>query len=63
MQPLLQLHLQSNSEKAEAENLPNPEREAHEPVVVHKSLIQMANKAAHRAATEYRRNTSGLFSK
>jgi hypothetical protein len=63
MQPLLQLHLQSNSEKAEAVNLPNPEGEEREPAVVRKSLIQMANKAAHRAATEYRRNSSGLFSK
>ena len=63
MKPLLQLNLNRDSEKAESENLRKPEREAPEPVAVTKSLNQLANRAAHRAASEYRRNGTGLFSK
>ncbi len=63
MEPLLQLNLNSDREKAEGENLPRPDREAPEPVAVTKSLNQMANRVAHRAASEYRRNGTGLFSK
>jgi hypothetical protein len=63
MEPLLQLNLNRDSEKAEAENLPQLDREAPGPVAVTKSLNQIANRAAHRAASEYRRNSTGLFSK
>lgn len=63
MKPLLQLNLNSDREKAETESLPKPDREAPEPVAVTKSLNQLANRAAHRAASEYRRNGTGLFSK
>jgi len=63
MEPLLQLNLHRDSEMAEAENLRKPDREAPEPVAVTKSLNQIANRAAHRAASEYRRNGTGLFSK
>jgi len=63
MKPLLQLNLNRDSEKAESENLPQPDREAPEPVAVTKSLNQIANRAAHKAASQYRRNSSGLFSK
>ena len=63
MKPLLQLNLNRDSENAEAENLPKPDREAPEPVAVTKSLNQLANRAAHKAASEYRRNGTGLFSK
>lgn len=61
MQPLLQLNLQNDSEKAEPANLPKPESK--EPEVVHKKLNQMAKKASRRAATDYSRNSSGIFSK
>ena len=63
MEPLLQLNLNSDRENAEGENLPRPDREAPEPVAVTKSLNQMANRVAHKAASEYRRNGTGLFSK
>jgi hypothetical protein len=62
MKPLLQLNLQSNSEKAEAANRPKPEPEEPEPDVVRR-LNRMANRVAHKAATEYGRNTSGIFSR
>ena len=63
MKPLLQLNLNRDSEKAESENLSQPDRESPEPVAVTKSLNQIANRAAHKAASQYRRNSSGLFSK
>lgn len=63
MKPLLQLNLQNNSEKAEAANLPKPEREEPESQEALKRLNQLANRIAHKAANEYGRNTSGIFSK
>lgn len=66
MESLLQLHLQSDSEKAEAVNLPRqePEREEPKPLVPGKRLHQMMSRAAHKAATEFSRSGSGgIFSK
>jgi len=63
MESLIQLHLETDNEKTEAENLPKAEGEEVEPTVVDERLHRMINSAAHRAATKYSRNSSGLFSK
>lgn len=63
MKPLLQLNLHSDGEKTESQNLSKPEGSAPEPEVVVKNLNQIANRAAHKAAMAYRRNSTGIFSK
>jgi len=63
MKPLLQLHLETDNEKARIEDLRRPEGEEPEPLVVDKKLHEFINSAAHRAATKYNRNSFGLFSK
>lgn len=61
----LQLHLQSDNPKPEAESLPKPEGENEEtkPFVTSKRLNRMINRAAHKGASQYGRNSSGIFSK
>ncbi len=63
MDSLLQLHLQSDNPKPEAEKLSKPENEEPKPVVTSKRLNRIMNRAAHKAATEYGRSGSGIFSK
>ena len=63
MERFIQLNLHSESEKPEPANLPNPERKEPEPSVSSKRLKRLVNKAAHKAATEFGRNKSGIFSK
>ncbi len=62
MERFIQLNLQSDSQKAEPANLPAPEGKA-EPPVLSKKLHRLANKAAHKAASEFGRNKAGIFSK
>ncbi len=62
MEPFVQLNLQSDSEKADPANLPNPERKNSKSLVLSKRLHRLVNKAAHKAVTQ--RNRTGLdFSK
>ena len=63
MKPLLQLHLETTEKKAEAAIPSRQEGEEPKPVVVGKRLKRLANKAAHRAALEYGRSRSSIFSK
>ena len=63
MERFIQLNLQSDRQKAEPANLPNPEPKDPEPPVSSKRLHLLVNKAAHKAATEFGRNSSGIFSK
>ena len=63
MKPLLQLNLNSDREKTDVASLPKPEGEASEPLVIGPKLNRMAKKIAHRAATEYGRSGSRIFSK
>jgi hypothetical protein len=63
MERFIQLNLQSDSQKNEPANLPNRESKEAEPVVLSKRLHRLVNKAAHKAATEFGRNKSGIFSK
>ena len=64
MKPFLQLHLQSEGEKPQAANLPRSENEEAKPVVLGKRVNRFVNRAAHKAAGEFRKSAgSGLFSK
>jgi hypothetical protein len=63
MKPLLQLNLQSNSEKVEAANLPKPDRVEPEPEEVRKRLDRIANRVAHKGTAEFRQCASGILSK
>jgi hypothetical protein len=63
MKPFLQLNLHSDSEKTEAANLPIPENQEPESEETRKRLNQIANRAAHKAAAEYGRYASRVFSK
>lgn len=63
MKPLIQLHLDIESEKPEATNLPQQEREEPKPVVTDERVRRMVNRAAHKAGTEFRRGGTGIFSK
>jgi hypothetical protein len=63
MKPILQLNLNTDRNEAEATNLPKPDHVEPEPEVVRKRLDQIANRAAHKAAAEYGRYSSNIFSK
>lgn len=71
MKPIIALNLQSTRETAEAANLPKTEGEKPKPVEgekpvpaeVAKKLNRIANRAAHKAATDFDRSRSNLFSK
>lgn len=63
MERYIQLNLRSDSEKAAADNLPNPENKALESPVGSKRLNKILRKAAHKASAQYGRNNSGVFSK
>jgi hypothetical protein len=62
MERFISLHLQDDSDRATSANLPNPE--VKEPEVSTKKLNMIANKVAHKAASEYNRGSGGgIFSK
>jgi hypothetical protein len=65
MDSLLQLHLQNDNPKPEAENLSKPKDEAEElkPLATSKRLNKIINRAAHKGASQYGRNSSGIFTK
>lgn len=64
MKPFLELHLQNENERPQGTNLPKPEGEEEKPVVLGKRLNRFVNRAAHKAAGEFRKTGgSGLFSK
>ena len=64
MERFIQLNLRSDSEKAAADNSPNPaDREPESSVVGSKRLNKMLKKAAHKASAEYGRGKGGIFSK
>jgi hypothetical protein len=63
MERFIQLNLQSGTDKAEAANLPDSERKQPDPPVLSKRLHRLVNKAAHKAAAEFSRSKSGIFSK
>ena len=61
MERFIQLNLHKDSERVEAENLPKPGEDHF--VENEKKLKKIARAAAHKAAGEYSRRGSGLFSK
>jgi hypothetical protein len=63
MQSILKLQPENGSAKATAPTAPKPEEKDPQPVVMGKRLHQMVNRAAHKAALQYGRQSSGLFSK
>jgi len=63
MKPILQLHLQSESEKAEAQNLPKQEPEEPRPLAPSKRFSKFVSRTAHKAATHTSRGGSGIFTK
>jgi hypothetical protein len=64
MERFIQLNLRSDSEKAAANNSPNPEyRDPESSVVGSKRLNKILKKAAHKASAEYGRGKGGIFSK
>ena len=63
MERFIQLNLQSDSDKAKATNLPRPEPKGAANPESAKRLHRFVNKAAQRAATEFGRSGSGIFSK
>lgn len=65
MERFIQLNLRSDSEKAAADNSPNPGyKEPESPLTGNKRLNKMLKKAAHKASAEYGRGgKGGIFSK
>jgi hypothetical protein len=64
MERFIQLNLRSDSEKAAADNSPNPEyREPESSVVGSKRLNKILKRAAHKASAEYGRGKGSIFSK
>jgi hypothetical protein len=66
MERFIQLNLRSDSEKAAADNSPNPVmvREPETSPAGSKRLNRMLKKAAHKASAEYGRGSKGgIFSK
>jgi hypothetical protein len=63
MERFISLNLHDEKENANAANLPKPESKEPEAPVIGKRVNKMLNKAAHKAAGQYGRSGSGLFSK
>ena len=63
MQSILKLQVESDSARVEAPTPSKPEHKNPQPVVIGKRLHQMVNRAAHKAASQYGRQSSGIFSK
>jgi hypothetical protein len=63
MQSILKLQLENDSAKADTPTPSKPEDKDPQPAVMGKRLHQMVNRAAHKAASQYGRQSSGIFSK
>jgi hypothetical protein len=64
MKPILQLNLQSDSEKApQAANVPKQESEEPKSPIGSKRLSKFVNRAAHKGAMHSGRGGSGIFTK
>ncbi len=63
MERFIQLNLHSDGERAEAPSFFHPERKDPESPQIGKRLNRIVNKAAHKAASEFGRSRSGIFSK
>lgn len=63
MERFIQLNLQIDRDKVEPADLSNPEHKEQAPPVLSKRLHRLVNKAAHKAAGEFGRSKSQLFSK
>lgn len=63
MERFIQLNLRDEKENANAANLPKPEGKEPESPMLSKRVNKLLNKAAHKAASEYGRGGSGIFSK
>lgn len=63
MERFTQLNLPRPSLKEESANLPRQAEPEPSPQETARKINRIANKAAHRASTEYSRGKSGLFSK
>ncbi|HLY39753.1 MAG TPA: hypothetical protein VKR52_01020 [Terracidiphilus sp.] len=63
MDSLLKLDLQPKNETPAAENLPKPEAKEPQPPLMGKRVHRLINKGAHKAAAQYGRSSSGIFSK
>ncbi|MDR3791804.1 MAG: hypothetical protein P4L03_00345 [Terracidiphilus sp.] len=61
MERFIKLDLRSDSDSTEQANLSQPEQKDSEALA--KKLNQIANRAAHKAASEYGHSRGGLFSK
>jgi hypothetical protein len=61
MERFIKLDLRSDSDSTEQANLPQPEQKDSDAQA--KKLNQIANRAAHKGASQYGRGSSGLFSK
>jgi hypothetical protein len=61
MERFIQLNLRDDSAKAKAENSTDSETKL--PSGTAKTINLMANKAAHKAASNFARSNSGIFSK
>ncbi len=63
METLLHLNLNDEREKSQTPDPPKPETAQQSSAEDDERLKRIAAKAAHKAATEYRRGGSNLFSK
>lgn len=63
MERFIQLNLNTTSEKTESTNLPEPERREKEAAEATRKINRIARRAAHKAASEFGRSKTGLFSK
>jgi hypothetical protein len=63
MERFIQLNLRDEKENANAASLPKPEVKEPGTPVLGKRVSKLLNKAAHKAAGEYGRGGSGIFSK
>ena len=63
MERFIQLNLRDEKENANAANLPKPEVKEADAPMLSKRVNKLLNKAAHKAAGQYGRGGSGIFSK
>ena len=63
MERFIQLNLQTDRDRAEPSDAPTADRKEQEAPVLSKRLHRLVNKAAHKAAGEFGRSKSQLFSK
>jgi hypothetical protein len=63
MEHLIQLNLHNDGKNAETATSPKRERREPESPVISRRLNRIGNKAAHKAAKEFARTGSGIFSK